>query len=924
MADQPQLISSILLPELNNQIQADNNLWPNLKGLFIITVTKKKKAAATWYLLFQGNTTRPVISTSEEEAKAAAQGRIRAVKIQIDDNDLLHFITGGMNGVRAYMTGKIKVKGDLMLAQRLEEVFQKLGGKERAIEFIKQNEQSIMPSYNNFPSSLPYFEELHDQQLLNRLVSSLGVEHPKDSAKVDKVVHHPFMDAFNAMLTISKTANGANTFTSSGDDCIDLFYRLQAATEENMAKAWKEDQDFALRTIFCYRSIHRGKSMLLPFLKGYCWLLMNHPQTALYNLPFLVDGKVRTDAALNARKRKEKKKDKAEDLGWEYLSDDQEEVKTELLLRRDFKSHGCWKDLCTILAIYAQGEVFQSIEVLEEYKALKWPQTQKTPSLDTKNAVKKRYSQRAKMTKEEAVKDLEKSKEMNKKHNKEQEIQAKKDREDLRRTRNDTVQNLMKSDTTYRALHLLVARLFAEQLKLDMEQLKKNKETASKERYILGHNLSLAAKWAPSLYGSHDKHTFLATSIGEILFPPKSFQDKGESREHYLNKVRNMYRKEYLIPLREALDIIEHYKNAAKWAKVDYGHIPSVCMKKNFSQFYKHSPEQLLEYLAKVSKGKAKVSGATLTPAHLVASYYHPIPPNMENLLRKDDAASAMYKEATYSLLNGQWETLLESIRNTSLLGTSTEETSDPKKSNKVDLGQCIAVCDVSGSMMQGHYLKPETVPLFAAVGLSLLLCNLAQEPFNGGFITFSEEPSLASIDTSKPFTEQVKSLIDASWGYSTDLVAVFTKLLLPMAKRFGLKKEDMVKRIFVFTDMEFDANTGGEFETTYEHITKQYNEAGYDIPELIWWNLCSETNHRMTVPVKSNEMKCALLSGFSANSLKTFLDGDIDIDNSADESKSNSQEDDQSKNQKEEISPIEIAKKELYHASYDGLMVVD
>lgn len=35
-----------------------------------------------------------------------------------------------MTGVKAYMTGKIKVKGDLLLAQRLEEVFEKLGGRE--------------------------------------------------------------------------------------------------------------------------------------------------------------------------------------------------------------------------------------------------------------------------------------------------------------------------------------------------------------------------------------------------------------------------------------------------------------------------------------------------------------------------------------------------------------------------------------------------------------------------------------------------------------------------------------------------------------------------------------------------------------------------------------------------------------------------
>jgi putative sterol carrier protein len=35
-----------------------------------------------------------------------------------------------MTGVKAYMTGKIKVKGDLLLAQRLEGVFEALGGRE--------------------------------------------------------------------------------------------------------------------------------------------------------------------------------------------------------------------------------------------------------------------------------------------------------------------------------------------------------------------------------------------------------------------------------------------------------------------------------------------------------------------------------------------------------------------------------------------------------------------------------------------------------------------------------------------------------------------------------------------------------------------------------------------------------------------------
>lgn len=72
-----------------------------------------------------------------------------------------------MTGIKAYMSGKIKVRGDLMLAQRLEEVFDKANGREvrktlhrleeirepllilivpfpqRAMEFIRNNEQAL-------------------------------------------------------------------------------------------------------------------------------------------------------------------------------------------------------------------------------------------------------------------------------------------------------------------------------------------------------------------------------------------------------------------------------------------------------------------------------------------------------------------------------------------------------------------------------------------------------------------------------------------------------------------------------------------------------------------------------------------------------------------------------------------------------------
>lgn len=45
--------------------------------------------------MLQGNEVMPLITSSEETARAGVQGKIRSVKIQVDDADLVNFITGG-------------------------------------------------------------------------------------------------------------------------------------------------------------------------------------------------------------------------------------------------------------------------------------------------------------------------------------------------------------------------------------------------------------------------------------------------------------------------------------------------------------------------------------------------------------------------------------------------------------------------------------------------------------------------------------------------------------------------------------------------------------------------------------------------------------------------------------------------------------
>ncbi|KAL1934176.1 hypothetical protein VTP01DRAFT_6358 [Rhizomucor pusillus] len=145
MADKTrsQLISDLMMLELDRQLAADRSLWPNIQGLYVLNITKRRKPKTAWYLLFQGNDIKPLVTSNEQVARKAAKRKPRVVKIWIEDTDVLNFITGGLTGIKAYMARRIKVHGDLVMAQRLEQFFEKAEGRERAIAFVKEHEQLL-------------------------------------------------------------------------------------------------------------------------------------------------------------------------------------------------------------------------------------------------------------------------------------------------------------------------------------------------------------------------------------------------------------------------------------------------------------------------------------------------------------------------------------------------------------------------------------------------------------------------------------------------------------------------------------------------------------------------------------------------------------------------------------------------------------
>ncbi|CAN6193893.1 unnamed protein product [Urochloa humidicola] len=368
-------------------------------------------------------------------------------------------------------------------------------------------------------------------------------------------------------------------------------------------------------------------------------------------------------------------------------------------------------------------------------------------------------------------------------------------------------------DPRYRFLYDCTADVFADHLAADMRRL------AGGEL----NELSLAAKWCPSIDCSYDRSTLLCEAIGRRLFPKGSSPELPEDLDdrYYAYRVRELLRKQALTPLRAALKLPEVFISDRAWGDVVYTRVASVAMQNYRNLFAEHDAERFEKYLEDVKASKATIAAGALLPHQILAS------------IGSDSVADL------------QWERMVSDLR---ALGK---------------LSNCIAISDVSGSMYEE--------PIQVSVALGLLVSELSDEPWHHRLITFSEKPELHQI-TGETLMEKTNFIREMEWDMNTDFQAVFVKLL-EVAIAGNLPPERMVKRVIVFSDMEFDEASVNPWETDYEAITRKFTEAGYGaaIPEIVFWNL----RDSKSVPVTSEEKGVALVSGFSKNLLKLFLDSD-------------------------------------------------
>lgn len=169
------------------------------------------------------------------------------------------------------------------------------------------------------------------------------------------------------------------------------------------------------------------------------------------------------------------------------------------------------------------------------------------------------------------------------------------------------------------------------------------------------------------------------------------------------------------------------------------------------------------------------------------------------------------------------------------------------------------------------------------AVALSLLVAEVTAPPFNKTVCTFSSRPQLHAIKGDS-LVSKVADMVQMDWHQNTDLDAVFT-LILQRALASNIPPEQMIGTLFIFSDMQFDQAVHFDMygdmpvhkQTNYKTAQARFEEQGYKLPKVVFWNL--QGNGDDSMPVTHREDGTALVSGFSGQLLKLFMAGASELD---------------------------------------------
>ena len=345
-----------------------------------------------------------------------------------------------------------------------------------------------------------------------------------------------------------------------------------------------------------------------------------------------------------------------------------------------------------------------------------------------------------------------------------------------------------------------------------------------------GKPVSLLGKWLPSNNTSSKKTREYA---GKLC--------------RYFKMSQKEYRK-MLAKLRAYANVVETKMSAAAWADIAYETVPAKANMLYDKAFERHDRDRRIEYLEKVLLGEGNLNTKGLMPYEIVhritgkSSYYR--------VLQGDLLSELMWKKIVREGFQNDW-----------------------------GFEDAIVVADGSGSMFQMASGSSSVMAIEICNSLAIYFAGQLHGVFHNKAITFSDRPRFIDLKEHTSLKDKLEIMFAHNEMSNTNIEAVFD-LLLAMAECEDVPREELPKQVLIISDMEFDEATASGYpwekkrkpvnDTLFARIAEKYEAAGYQMPRLIFWNVCGRTD---TIPMVNNGEGLCLLSGFSQNAMKITAD---------------------------------------------------
>jgi len=277
--------------------------------------------------------------------------------------------------------------------------------------------------------------------------------------------------------------------------------------------------------------------------------------------------------------------------------------------------------------------------------------------------------------------------------------------------------------------------------------------------------------------------------------------------------------------------VVETQMCAKDWDNINFSHVPSVASAR-YKKAFNRNTTKFAEYVASLVKGDptVKVNAGAVYPYDVI----------------KGVSSYARFDKTETDHIIAQWEAL----------------------PNYVGDANILPMVDVSGSMGCPAGKNTSVTCMDVAVSLGLYLADKNKGKFKDTFLTFSDKSELLHLKGN--VVQKMAQMVKSDWDMSTNLHAAFNKIL-DVAVKGNVAQEEMPAMVLILSDMQFNQCVRHD-DSAMEMIERKYADAGYSVPQVVFWNLNSSDN----VPVKADKSGAALVSGFSPSIMKALLAADM------------------------------------------------